>query len=111
MFGNGRAFEYLITKMAGHELPECQRLATDLHRELSLVIPSFVRRALDGRYGRPAADRTANVRARVQRLAKASALALPGERGGESPPAVRLIDYDKDAERKVVAAALFPHSD
>src|SRR5207302_6572806 len=52
LFGNGRAFEYLITKMAANELPECQTLATDLDRELSLVIPSFVRRALDDRYGR-----------------------------------------------------------
>jgi len=110
MFGNGRAFEYLITKMAGHELPECQRLATDLHRELSLVIPSFVRRALDDRYGGPAADRLRRVRDRAQLLAKAPTQALPGERGGETPPAVRLIDYDQDAERKVVAAALFPHS-
>ena len=110
IFGNGRAFEYLITKMAGHELPECQRLATDLHRELSLVIPSFVRRALDERYGKPAADRIANVRDRVQRLAQARTLAVPGERGGETRPAVRLVDYDRDAERKVVAAALLPHS-
>ncbi|HEX2647098.1 MAG TPA: FAD-dependent thymidylate synthase, partial [Candidatus Dormibacteraeota bacterium] len=59
LFGNGRAFEYLITKMAGHELPECNRIATDLQRELSLVIPSFVRRALDEKYGRPAAERIA----------------------------------------------------
>src|SRR5216683_1334064 len=30
LYGNGRAFEYLITKLAAHELPECQALATDL---------------------------------------------------------------------------------
>src|SRR5439155_299308 len=60
LFGNGRAFEYLITKMAAHELPECQALATSLHRELSLVIPAFVRRALDDRYGTPAAVRMAS---------------------------------------------------
>ena len=103
MFGNGRAFEYLITKMAGHELPECRRLATDLHRELSLVIPSFVRRALDEKYGWPAAERLAKVRSAISQLAA---------RGRPDPtkPGVRLIDYDKDAERKVVAAALFPHS-
>jgi thymidylate synthase ThyX len=111
LFGNGRAFEYLITKMAGHELPECQRLATDLHGELSLVIPAFVRRALDERYGQPTASRLARLRDRVQRLAKAPTLALPGERGGETRPAVRLVEYDPDAERKVVAAALFPYSD
>src|SRR5439155_816234 len=57
LFGNGRAFEYLITKMAAHELPECRRLATNLHHELSLVIPAFVRRALDDKYGMPAAYR------------------------------------------------------
>ena len=103
LFGNGRAFEYLITKMAGHELPECQRLATDLHRELSLVIPAFVRRALDERYGRPAAERLVRVRQKTQRLARRG-------KGVATKPTVRLVDYDVDAERKVVAAALFPHS-
>ena len=39
-----------------------QALATDIHHELSLVIPSFVRRALDDRYGRPTADRMARIR-------------------------------------------------
>ena len=104
LFGNGRAFEYLITKMAAHELPECQALATDLHRELSLVIPSFVRRALDDRYGRPAAQRMARVRSATARMARR------GEPTATSPT-VRLLEFDPDAERKVVAAALFPYSD
>ena len=103
LFGNGRAFEYLITKLAASELPECQRLATDLHRELSLVIPSFVRRALDERYGRPAAERIASVRQRLEEIASQG-------QPGSTEPAVRLIDYDLDAERKVVAAALYPFS-
>ncbi|TMD35684.1 MAG: thymidylate synthase [Chloroflexi bacterium] len=109
LFGNGRAFEYLITKMAGHELPECQALATDIHRELSLVIPSFVRRALDDRYGRPTADRMARIRKRMEALT-ASPRAGELVRGGETEPSVRLIEYDPEAERKVVAAALFPYS-
>jgi thymidylate synthase ThyX len=104
LFGNGRAFEYLITKMAAHELPECRRLAVDLHRELSLVIPAFVRRALDEKYGEPAAERMAQVRRRVAGLAARGPIAGVG-------PSVRLVEYDRDAERKVVAAALFPHSD
>jgi len=104
LFGNGRAFEYLITKLAAHELPECNRLATDLHRELSLVIPAFVKRAIDDRYGRPAAERMAAI---------ASATAALASRSGRtgSGPSVRLIEHDPDAERKVVAAALFPRSD
>src|SRR5215467_11699444 len=104
LFGNGRAFEYLITKMAAHELPECRQLATDLHRELSLVIPSFVRRALDDRYGRPAAERMVRTREATARLARRGKPAA-------TAPAVRLLEFDPDAERKVVAAALFPYSD
>src|ERR1700687_6086299 len=69
LFGNGRAFEYLITKMAAHELPECRQVATDLHRELALVIPAFVKRALDERYGRPSAERMARIRQATATLA------------------------------------------
>ncbi len=104
LFGNGRAFEYLITKMAAHELLECQTLATDLHRELSLVIPSFVKRALDDRYGRPAAERLQRIRKRTASLARG------GEPRTHLGPSVRLIESDPYAERKVVAAALFPYS-
>src|ERR1700704_2443096 len=104
LFGNGRAFEYLITKLAANELPECRRIAIDLHRELSLVIPSFVKRAIDERYGRPAADRIAQARSATARISKRS-----GHMG--TGPSVTLLEHDPDAERKVVAAALFPESD
>jgi thymidylate synthase ThyX len=104
LFGNGRAFEYLITKMAAHDLPECRALATDLHRELAMVIPSFVKRALDDRYGRPTAERLAGVNASVRKIATRVEVGRP------SHPTVRLLEHDPDAERKVVAAALFPHS-
>src|SRR5207237_6618189 len=105
LYGNGRAFEYLITKMAAHGLPECQALATSLHRELSLVIPAFVRRALDERYGKPAADRMVRVRERLAQLTPPSPPAGQG-RGGGMEPSVRVVEFDPEAERKVVAAAL-----
>jgi thymidylate synthase ThyX len=104
LFGNGRAFEYLITKLAASELPECRRIALDLHHELSVVIPSFVKRAVDERYGAPAADRLASNRSATARMAQRS-----GQTG--TGPSVMLVEHDPDAERKVVAAALFPHSD
>ena len=104
LFGNGRAFEYLVTKMAASELPECRRLATDLHRELNLVIPSFVKRAIDERYGAPSAARIAKGRSEMARLAQRKGLSATG-------PKVTLLEHDADAERKVVAAALFPQSD
>ncbi len=104
LFGNGRAFEYLITKMAAHELPESRRIAKDLNTELSSVIPAFVRRALDDRCGLPNVERLVRIRAATAMMARRGS-ARPTER------VVRLVDYDRDAEQKVVAAALFPYSD
>jgi thymidylate synthase ThyX len=106
LYGNGRAFEYLVTKMSAHELPECRRLAEAMHGELSQVIPAFVRRALDDRYGQPAAERMESVRRALGAAAPRDA-AEPHPR----PVSVRLLEWDREAERKVVAAALFPHSD
>jgi thymidylate synthase ThyX len=103
IFGNGRAFEYLITKLASSELAECRRLAVKAHRELAQVIPSFVRRALDDDHGLPEAARLSAARARARTLAPAGTSRNAG-------PWVRLVDHDWDAERRVVAAALFPHS-
>src|SRR5205085_5658068 len=71
-------------------------------------IPAFVRRALDERYGRPAAERLARIRERLSPRSIGST--AREERRGQTAPGVRLIEYDADAERKVVAAALFPHS-
>jgi len=107
LYGNGRAFEYLITKMAAHELPECRNLAVDLHRELSFVIPSFVKRAVDDRYGQPAAQRMARIRSAVSGLAARE----PADMRTANVSSVTLIEHDPDAERKVVAAALYPYSD
>jgi thymidylate synthase ThyX len=111
LFGNGRAFEYLVTKLAAHELPECRTLATDLHRELELVIPAFVKRALDEKYGMPAAERMAQMRASVQIIARLSPSPHRGEGGEVHAPKVVLLEHDPNAEKKVVAAALFPYSD
>src|SRR5579864_2524283 len=95
LFGNGRAFEYLITKLAAHDLPECRRLAVDMHRELAFVIPAFIKRALDERYGRPSAERMARIREATAAIARRG----PVER--VAGPAVRLVEFDPDAERKV----------
>jgi thymidylate synthase ThyX len=103
LYGNGRAFEYLITKMSAQELPECSRLAGAIHAELSQVIPSFVRRAIDDKYGRPAALR---IRSQSEQLR----LLAPEGNDRDGGTSVRLVEFDPDAERKVVAAALFPHS-
>jgi thymidylate synthase ThyX len=104
LYGNGRAFEYLLTKLSASELPECRDLVSEMHAEVAKVIPAFVRRALDERYGAPAAARIVEVRRRLAELA-------PSRRARPFEVEVRLVDCDRDAERKVAAAALFPYSD
>lgn len=49
--GNGRAFEYLLTILYGSKLKEELNLATKIHRELDVIIKSFVKRA-DDKYGK-----------------------------------------------------------
>ena len=111
LYGNGRAFEYLVTKLAAHSLPECRRLATDIHGELSLVIPAFLRRALDEKYGGPAADRLREVRERVQRISPPPGAGVPSAAPAGRGPVVRLLEWDPGAEQKVAAAAVYPHAD
>jgi len=113
LYGNGRAFEYLLTKLAAADLPECRGLAGEMHAELAQVIPAFVGRALDERYGAPAAAHLARTRRRVAGLAPRRVRAAVPDRPAPSRVGaeVRLVEHDRDAERRVVAAALFPHSD
>lgn len=46
-FGDGRAYEYLITKLYSSELEEFRGVGKTMQEELSKVIPSFVKRAND----------------------------------------------------------------
>src|SRR3989338_3794163 len=97
--GNGRAFEYLISKLMSDELEEVRAIGQLMHQELSKVIPSLVKRAAPSNYlvetkkamNSFAAARLSGIKIRKQ-------------------PTVTLVNYDKDAEIKVVAAALYQFS-
>ena len=104
LFGNGRAFEYLLTKMYSSDLQEINDAAAGMHEELAKVIPSFVKRAR-GEFGEPTIKFMAETRDAVEGLAaKMNPIEKPYERE------VELVSFDKDAEIKICAAALFPHS-
>jgi thymidylate synthase ThyX len=106
LFGNGRAFEYLLTKLAAAPFAEARQLGQAMQAELDQVIPAFVKRSR-GERGREYAAYLAATRARMAELA--ACLDIP------QPPqddlAVRLVDYDPQAELKTVAAILYPHLD
>ena len=99
IFGAGQAFEYLLSKLYSHELSEAKELASAMHGELNQLIPSFVKRAQRNDYliGTAAA-------------AKALARDALGITAADSNEPVALIDYERNAEEKVIAAILYPHA-
>lgn len=106
LFGNGRAFEYLLVKLTASPHQEVQQLGAAMQQELDQMIPSFVKRAKSDR-GQQYADYLSHNRSRVQQWAE--------KRLGQMQPdfsqAVRLVEYDPHAEAKVVAAILYAQSD
>ena len=101
MFGNGRAFEYLLTKMCANDLAEMKELAAMMEGELHTAIPSFVKRA-SNKYGTSMQEYFKATRKQMEGIAQN----YQGSSGGEE---VVLVDYDKDAEKKIVMTALYPY--
>ncbi|MBI3597657.1 MAG: FAD-dependent thymidylate synthase [Nitrospirae bacterium] len=99
LFGTGQAFEYLLTKLYSYPLTEMRQLAEQMHGELNALIPSFVKRARSNSY---LTETYRNTRAFAQQQTVGLDKA-PSE-------AVTLVDYDVDAEEKVLSAILYPHT-
>ena len=98
-FGVGQAFEYLLTKLYSHGLTEPKDLAAAIHRELNGLIPSFVKRA---RFSKYLAGTYDGVRSLAGKVIK--------RRSVRPTRPVTLVDYDRQAEEKVVEAILYSHS-
>ncbi len=99
MFGVGQAFEYLLSKFYSHELSEITELAGAMHGELNQLIPSFVKRAQRNDY---LANTTAAAKALTANFASVAPV------GTKEP--VTLIEYDSQAEEKIIAAILYAHA-
>lgn len=106
LFGNGRAFEYLLTKLAAAPFAEARQLGLAMQAELDQVIPAFVKRSR-GERGQAYAAYIVASRERVAALAAR----LDAPQSPQDDVAVRLVDYDPQAEIKAVAAMLYPHLD
>jgi len=104
MFGNGRAFEYLLTKTYAHPLVEIRNLAASMHEELNKVIPSLVKR-VNSEHGRAYQNYLIETRKGIENVANEILKSEP-----EKSDTITLIDYDKDAEDKVITAMLYPYS-
>ena len=96
---NGRGFEYLASKLMSDELEEVRTIGQLMQLELSKVIPSLVKRAAPSSY-------VVETRKSMHAFAAST---LSGTKI-KKQPTVTLVQYDKEAEITVVAAALYEFS-
>jgi len=106
--GNGRAFEYLLTRLYCSDLDELKDLAHMLNSELDCVIPSFIKR-VNEKHGKSLQSFMINTNKEIAKLTDKYLEYIKPE---YSPMDVRLIDYmdSKDAEVKVVSAILYENA-
>jgi thymidylate synthase ThyX len=107
IYGTGQGYESLLLRMRSHPLPEARIYADLMLTELRKVIPSFLKRVdLDDR-GVAHSNYLAETRDAVDALA---AQLFPVSEAPLDAPSVDLVDWDPDAETKLVASMLYPHS-
>ena len=106
IYGSGQAFEALLVRMRAHPLPEARHYADLMLHELRKVIPSFLRRVdLADRGGRWT-QYLAGTRDHTAELVDSLFATTPVAQA----PGVQLVDFDPDAEDKLLAAICYPHT-
>lgn len=108
-FGNGQAFEYMISRSARHPLGEIRWAAEASYEELKTITPAFLRRLKDEEHEesiKAYQDYVALKPDRVSAFAREAGLAA-GSSSGENGPSVRLVEYDPEGENKVIAGMLY----
>ena len=105
IFASGQAYEMLLLRMRAHPLQEVRAYAGLMLTELRKVVPAFMRRVDLPARGGVWSDYLADVASSLDEAADSLAVA-PQHR-----PEVTLVDWDADAELKITAAVLYPHSD
>jgi thymidylate synthase ThyX len=113
IYASGQAYEALLIRMRAHPLPESRAYSDLMLTELRKVIPSWVKRVDVDDRGQAHSDYLERNDQRMHDLAAAlfgheSDAAIGVAPGGD--PQVTLLDWDPDAEVKVVAAMLYPYT-
>lgn len=104
LFGNGRAFEHLLNRLYASDLAELRTLAEAMQRALDALIPAFVKRPKTTR-GQALQHYLRQTRRAVSRCV--ADLNLPPSAPTTPQIGVTLVDYDPDAEERVIAAILY----
>ena len=105
IYGSGQAYEALLLRMRASALPEARSYADLMLRELRKVIPSFLKRVdLPDRGEITSTYLSDNAAA----MAEVSDRLLDVSQPPATESLVDLVDFDPDAEVKLVTAMLYP---
>lgn len=113
---SGQAFEALLLRLATHPLREAREYGSLMRDELDAVIPDFIKRVGVADRGGVWSDYLADTRSGLERIAEEAGLADADSTLGQcanpdlAGDGVTLVDYDPEAEVKIVAACLYPAS-
>ncbi|MDA1169234.1 MAG: FAD-dependent thymidylate synthase [bacterium] len=106
LFGNGQAFEYLVTRSLKHPLGEVRWAGEATYEELFKIAPSFLRRVKDTENQETALAYQEYVAGKNSRVATL----VPEELSGSiesSQSSVTLVEYDTEGENKIIAGILY----
>lgn len=107
IYGTGQAYEALLLRMRAHPLPEAREYADLMLQELRKVIPSFLKRVDRADRGGAWSDYMRSTRSAMEDVAGR----LFTDDRIDDAPEVQLVDFDPDAEVKLVASMLYPYLD
>ena len=109
IYGTGQAYEALLLRMRAHPLPEARSYADLMLTELRKVIPSFLKRVDLTDRGVAASTYLATTRTAMDDIAARLFPPDAAAPGGE--PRVELVEFDPDAEVRLVTAMLYSYTD
>ena len=106
IYGTGQGYEQLLLRLRASPLPEARSYADLMLVELRKVVPSFLKRVdLEDR-GVAWSNYLETNRSNMDEVA---ARLFPASTPVDPAPVVRLLDFDPDAEVKLVTAMLYAH--
>jgi thymidylate synthase ThyX len=107
IYGTGQGYEALLVRMRAHPLPEARAYADLMLTELRKVIPSFLKRVDLPDRGGEASGYLEDTRSSMEAIASRL---FPDDARPVDAPTVELVDWDPDAEVKLVASMLYPYT-
>lgn len=104
-FGNGQAFEYLVSRSAKHPLGEVRWAGERTYQELYKITPSFLRRVKDPDSADAVGKYQEYLSGKNDRVAPLAAQLQHGVASSAAP--VTLVEYDPLGEEKVITGMLY----